>query len=84
MLTVVIAVLAGLLVSAGLRLSHLLKWAGLVASNREAARRLAEGSVKVDGDVMVEDVSRPVRQWWGATVQVGKRKWVRISEPGAV
>jgi tyrosyl-tRNA synthetase len=62
-------------------LSSLLKQSGLVASNREAARRLAEGSVRIDGKAAVDDVSRPVSAWWGATLQVGKRKWVRIAEP---
>jgi tyrosyl-tRNA synthetase len=62
-------------------LSHLLKRSGLVASNREAIRRLAEGSVRIDGKAAVDDVSRPVSGWWGATLQVGKRKWVRIAEP---
>jgi tyrosyl-tRNA synthetase len=64
-----------------LRLSQLLRHSGLVASNREAARRLAEGSVRVDSAVVGDDVARPVPQWWGATVQVGKRKWARIVGP---
>jgi tyrosyl-tRNA synthetase len=64
-----------------LRLSRLLTLSGLVASNREAARRLAEGSVRVDGVVAADDVARPVPRWWGVTLQVGKRKWVRIAGP---
>ena len=62
-------------------LSHLLKRSGLVTSNREATRRLAEGSVRIDGKAAADDVCRPVSGWWGATLQVGKRKWVRIAEP---
>jgi tyrosyl-tRNA synthetase len=63
------------------RLSHLLRWSGLVSSNREATRRLAEGSVRVDGEVVTDDLARPVSAWWGTTVNVGKRKWVRIVKP---
>jgi tyrosyl-tRNA synthetase len=62
-------------------LSRLLVSTGLVASNREATRRLAEGSVKVDGAVVTEDIARRPAEWWGTTLQVGKRKWVRIVEP---
>ena len=32
-------------------------------------------------NVVDDDVDRPVAGWWGATLQVGKRKWVRIAEP---
>ena len=59
-------------------LSRLLTLTGLAQGSREANRRLAEGSVKVDGAVVTADISRPAPQWWGATVQVGKRRWVRI------
>lgn len=60
------------------RLSRLLTESGLVASNREATRRLAEGSVRIDGAVVADDAERPAAEWWGSTLQVGKRKWVRI------
>ena len=62
-------------------LSVLLKLSGLATSNREANRQLAEGSVRIDGTVVEEDVDRPINGWWGTTLQVGKRKWVRIAEP---
>jgi tyrosyl-tRNA synthetase len=64
-----------------LLLSHLLKRAGLVDSNREAVRMIGDRAVKVDGAVAGEDAARPVAAWWGSTVQVGKRKWVRIVAP---
>jgi tyrosyl-tRNA synthetase len=64
-----------------LRLSRLLTLAGLAKSNREANRHVAEGSVRIDGKVTESDVNRPVGGWWGATLQVGKRNWVRIAEP---
>jgi hypothetical protein len=52
-----------------------------VATKRAPPRRLAEGSVRVDGEAVSDDIVRPVAQWWGATIQVGKRKWARIVEP---
>jgi tyrosyl-tRNA synthetase len=66
-----------------LRLSRLLTLSGLAPSNREAVRRVAEGAVRVDTAVVAADVARPVAQWWGSTIQVGKRKWVRITAPRA-
>jgi tyrosyl-tRNA synthetase len=62
-------------------LSVLLKLTGLATSKREAKRQLAEGSVRIDGTVVEEDVDRPINGWWGTTLQVGKRKWVRIAKP---
>jgi tyrosyl-tRNA synthetase len=64
-----------------LRLSRLLTLSGLAKGSREANRQLAEGSVRIDGKVVESDVNRPVGGWWGTTLQVGKRKWVRIAEP---
>jgi tyrosyl-tRNA synthetase len=63
------------------RLSRLLVSSGLAKSNREANRHLAEGSVKVDGEVVRTDVARPASGWWGATISVGRRSWVRIVPP---
>jgi hypothetical protein len=37
--------------------------------------------VKVDGSVAGDDVARPVAQWWGSTLNIGRRNWVRIAEP---
>jgi tyrosyl-tRNA synthetase len=65
-----------------LKLSRLLVLSGLAESHREANRQLAEGSVKVDGVAAGEDEpARPVAQWWGTILQVGKRNWVRIVAP---
>jgi tyrosyl-tRNA synthetase len=64
-----------------LPLSRLLFLAGLAKGSREANRQLAEGSVKVDGSVVSDDIARAPAEWWGTTLQVGKRKWVRIVEP---
>jgi tyrosyl-tRNA synthetase len=59
-------------------LSRLLASCGLAKSRREATRAIAEGSVKVDGEPVTEDVSRPPSGWWGTTLQIGRRRWARI------
>jgi tyrosyl-tRNA synthetase len=64
-----------------LRLSQLLKLAGLAKSSREAGRSVVQGSVKVNGAVVPRDEARPVPDWWGATLQVGRRSWAKIVEP---
>jgi tyrosyl-tRNA synthetase len=74
-------VLAETTADGDVRLSRLLTLSGLAKSNREANRQLAEGSVRIDGKVVEDDVNRPISGWWATTLQVGKRKWVRIAEP---
>jgi tyrosyl-tRNA synthetase len=64
-----------------LRLSRLLTLTGLAKSNRDASRSLAEGAVKINGAVVTQDESRPVPDWWGVTLQVGKRRWARPVKP---
>jgi tyrosyl-tRNA synthetase len=59
-------------------LTVILTTAGLAKSGREAGRLLAEGGVRVDGEVARDNVSRPAEAWIGAVVQVGRRKWARI------
>jgi tyrosyl-tRNA synthetase len=71
------------------RLSKVLTAAGLVSSNREAARKIAEGAVRVDGEPVREDTEVAAADLAGALVQVGRRAWVRIAgtrgdPPGAV
>jgi tyrosyl-tRNA synthetase len=66
------------------QLSRLLAAAGLVASNREGARMIKEGGVKLDGAVVKEDVTLdpaalPAE---GVVVQVGRRRWARVVPPG--
>jgi tyrosyl-tRNA synthetase len=63
---------------ATIRLSRLLALAGLVASNRDGARKLAEGGVRIDGEVVREDRDLPVAALDGRTVQVGRRHWARV------
>jgi tyrosyl-tRNA synthetase len=53
--------------------------AGLVASNSEGRRMIAQGAVKLDG-VKIDAESLPRSDLRGATVQVGKRRFVRFTE----
>jgi tyrosyl-tRNA synthetase len=62
-----------------LRLSTVLRQAGLVPSNREGARKIAEGSVRLNGDVVRDpDASYTLDELDGVTLQMGKRNWARI------
>jgi tyrosyl-tRNA synthetase len=65
-------------------LSRVLAAAGLVASNREGARKIKEGGVRMDGDVVKEDVvldpsSLPAE---GVVLQVGRRQWAVVVPSG--
>jgi tyrosyl-tRNA synthetase len=60
-----------------LGLPRLLKEAGLVSSNAEAMRLIAQGAVRIDGD-RVEDRGREVPAGSDHVYQVGKRKFARI------
>ena len=61
----------------GLAITQLLKQAGLAPSTSEAVRNIEQGGVRVDGE-RVEDRSRVVAPGT-AVVQVGKRKWARVT-----
>jgi tyrosyl-tRNA synthetase len=71
------------LVDGRIRLFRLLALAGLVPSNSEGRRKIAEGAVRVDGervtdpeaDYAPEDVD-------GKLLQVGRRAWARIEWAG--
>ncbi|HET6630184.1 MAG TPA: tyrosine--tRNA ligase [Woeseiaceae bacterium] len=60
-----------------LGLPRLLKEAGLVGSNAEAMRLIAQGAVRIDG-ARVEDRSREVRAGTTHVYQVGKRKFAKV------
>jgi tyrosyl-tRNA synthetase len=67
----------------GLRVVAALKEAGLVASNSEATRKLAEGAVRLDGQKVGD---RELRLAVGAEhiLQLGPRRFARIRvEPAA-
>ncbi len=61
----------------GMRISALLKAAGLAASNSEASRKVNERAVRIDGDV-VEDVSRVFEGGAEHLLQLGKRGFARV------
>jgi tyrosyl-tRNA synthetase len=62
----------------GLSLAQALKQAGLTASTSEALRMIDQGGVKVDGD-KVSDKGLVLAKGKAAVVQVGKRKFARIT-----
>ncbi len=59
-------------------LGRLLKEAGLVASSSEGNRNIDQGGVRVDGE-KVTDRAVKIEAGRTVTVQVGKRKWARIT-----
>ena len=63
---------------AGLPLVQALKQAGLVASTSEAIRLLAQGGVRADGE-KVEDKARLLPAGTQVVLQVGKRKFARLT-----
>jgi tyrosyl-tRNA synthetase len=71
-------------VDGAIRLANVLRQAGLVPSNAEGRRQIAQGGVRVDGTV-IDDPDRTVAPSAldGVLVQVGKRRWARIRVPGA-
>ena len=60
-----------------LGIAHLLKAAGLVASNSEAFRMIRQGAVRIDG-VLVADRETVVDAGSTHVYQVGKRKFARV------
>jgi len=64
-----------------LKLSRVLTLAGLAQFNRESARSIAQGAVKINGAVVTHDEARSVPDWWGVTLQVGKKRWARLVKP---
>ena len=61
----------------GLRIGALLTAAGITPSNSEAARKLKERAVKVDGAV-VEDAALVFAPGFEGVLQVGKRNFARV------
>ncbi len=64
--------------SDGLPIGNLLKEAGLVASTSEALRMIQGGGVKIDGE-KVEDKALKLSAGSTLVVQVGKRKFARVT-----
>jgi tyrosyl-tRNA synthetase len=63
---------------AGIVITALLRQAGLTASNAEATRMIEQGGVKLDG-TRVSDRALVVSRGATVVVQVGKRKFARVS-----
>jgi len=62
----------------GLPIANALKDAGLVQSTSEAFRMIKQGAVKIDGE-KIEDKSLKLRAGTEQVVQVGKRRFARLS-----
>jgi tyrosyl-tRNA synthetase len=61
----------------GVRLLQALREAGLVASNSEAARKLAEGAVRLDGNKILDRETR-IRVGAECILQLGSRRYARV------
>jgi len=60
-------------------LANVLRQAGLATSNKEGRRLIAQGGVRRDGEVVTDaDASAVPGDLDGVTLQVGRRRWVRI------
>lgn len=72
------------LVDGRIRLAHLLRQAGLVTSNKDGVRMIVQRSVRLDGELVDDaDATYDPADLDGVLVQVGKRRWARITAPGA-
>jgi tyrosyl-tRNA synthetase len=59
--------------------ANVLRQAGLSASNKEARRLIAQGGVRRDGVVLADpEATVAPAELDGATLSVGRRRWVRI------
>jgi tyrosyl-tRNA synthetase len=65
-------------------IANVLRQAGLASSNKEARRLIGQGGVRRDGHVVDDpDAAAEPRELDGVTLQVGRRRWVRIRVGGA-
>ena len=62
----------------GIRIANLLKEASLVSSTSEGMRMINQGAVKIDGQ-KVADTALTIPPDTEMVVQVGKRKWAKVS-----
>jgi tyrosyl-tRNA synthetase len=66
-------------VDGGIRLANVLRQCGLVASNAEGRRQIAQGGVRRDGAVIGDpDATDTLEGLEGVLLQVGRRRWARI------
>jgi tyrosyl-tRNA synthetase len=62
-----------------IRLARLLALAGLVSSNKEGARKISEGAVRLNGDRITDPTRELAPDDLGeGLLQVGRRSWARI------
>jgi tyrosyl-tRNA synthetase len=62
-----------------MRLAKLLAVTGLVPSNKEGARKIAQGGVRLAGEKVADpELELEADAVDGATLQVGKRAWARV------
>ena len=68
----------------GMPVANMLKESGLVESTSEGIRMIRQGAVRIDGE-RVSDGKASLRPGVRIVVQIGKRKWARVSigEAGA-
>lgn len=64
--------------SEGMANTNVLKEAGLVSSTSDARRMIEQGAVKIDGE-RVEDSKQILNAGFSAVMQVGKRKFARVT-----
>jgi tyrosyl-tRNA synthetase len=71
------------LVDGRIRLARLLALAGLVNSNKEGARKITEGAVRLDGErITAPDAELAPGELGEGLLQVGRRSWVRVRPKG--
>jgi tyrosyl-tRNA synthetase len=64
-------------------LANVLRQAGLASSNKEGRRLITQGGVRRDGEVVEDaDATMAPEELDGVTLQVGRRRWVRIRAQG--
>jgi tyrosyl-tRNA synthetase len=64
--------------AASVSISYVLKSAGLTKSTSEAMRLVKQGGVRIDGEP-VEDPNQPIASGASVVVQVGKRRFARVT-----
>ncbi|MFT5396886.1 MAG: tyrosyl-tRNA synthetase [Gammaproteobacteria bacterium] len=62
----------------GMAIANVLKESGLVNSTSDAHRMIKQGAVKIDGE-RVEDSKQALKAGFSAVLQVGKRKFARVT-----
>ena len=63
------------------RLSQLLVLSGLAPSRREALRKIEQGGVRLDGEVVTDDTELAAGALDGRALALGRRSWVRLRAP---